>query len=162
MGICGSVCQKEESRKDVLMHQRQILQDIEYKECTELLYNFKEAKVIKVYDGDTFWVAAWFNSGIYRFKVRLWGIDCPEIRGGTEETKQAARESKQFVVDTVLGKIVGIDVLNHKVVDGKKVEEKYGRLLSKITYDLNGKKHNLTEDMLRLKLGKPYFGGKKD
>ena len=45
------------------------------------------AKVIKVYDGDTITVASRLpftderKDIIWRFSVRLNGIDCPEIRG---------------------------------------------------------------------------------
>ncbi len=121
-------------------------------------YRFTKAKVIKVYDGDTFWIAAWYNNEITRFCVRLYGIDCPEIRGGTEETKRAAQESKQFIIDHLYGRTVDIEVLNNRKVGGKKITEKYGRLLAKIRYD--GK--DLAEEMIRLSLGKPYFGGHKD
>ena len=157
MGACGSICEKKETPGDIERHQIRILQDAEYKETPQMMYNFTKAKVIKVYDGDTFWVAAWVDSGIYRFSVRLYGIDCPEMRGGTEKTKEEAKKSKQYVVERILDKIVDIHVLNHRVIDGKKIEEKYGRLLAHVSIDGS----DLCEEMLKLGLGKPYFGGKK-
>ena len=49
--------------------------------------------VIKVYDGDTITVAArlpYADSPLYRFPVRLRGIDSPEIRGKTPAERAAA------------------------------------------------------------------------
>ena len=47
----------------------------------------KTGKVIKVYDGDTITIASrvpgLYNSPIYKFSVRLNGIDSPEMKGKT-------------------------------------------------------------------------------
>ena len=46
--------------------------------------------VIKVYDGDTITVASklpFDNSPIYRFSIRLAGIDTPEIKGKNERRR---------------------------------------------------------------------------
>ena len=50
--------------------------------------------IAKVYDGDTFTLAGhlpYEGSPLYRFSVRLNGIDCAEIKGKTEEEKECAR-----------------------------------------------------------------------
>lgn len=126
------------------------LSKVRFEEVGEPKYLFTKAKVIKVYDGDTFWIAAWQGNEIVRYKVRLYGVDCPEIRGGTEESKRKAQESKEYVVKQALGKIVDITVLNN-------IKDKYGRLLAKIR--INGV--DLTYDLITKGLGVPYFGGKK-
>jgi hypothetical protein len=54
--------------------------------------HIKIGKVIKVYDGDTITVASKLpnDSFIYRFPVRLIGIDSPEIKGSTEVENKLA------------------------------------------------------------------------
>ncbi len=60
-------------------------------------------KVIKVIDGDTFWVEG--NSR--RFKVRFIGVDAPEIRNSTYKKKgYYATEAKEFVRCLTEGKFV--------------------------------------------------------
>ncbi len=58
------------------------------------------AKVIKVYDGDTFTVEAYPWPGITaNTSVRVDGVDTPEIRGQCEAEKRKAREARDFVKD---------------------------------------------------------------
>jgi endonuclease YncB( thermonuclease family) len=151
MGSCISYT----SNKMQKNHQLSILSDMSYNDLNEYTYSFTKAKVIKIYDGDTFWVGAWFDNNIYRFKIRLYGIDCPELRN--TKSKTSAEKSKQYLVDTVLNKIVDIKILNHKVVNNKKIEEKYGRLLANISID----GVDIATEMIRLDLGLAYYGGKK-
>jgi len=55
------------------------------------------AKVIKVYDGDTFTVEAYPWPGITaNTKVRLNGLDTPEIRGKCESEKRKAIEAREW------------------------------------------------------------------
>ena len=62
-----------------------------------ILYNIE---VIRIYDGDTFFVnipdVHWLIGS--NISVRIRGIDTPEIRGGTEETKELARKSKEALI----------------------------------------------------------------
>jgi len=126
----------------------------------EPLYTFKRAKVVKVYDGDTFWIAAWFDSDIYRFKVRLYGINCPELNSHNHMEKERAKQAKQFVIDKILNRVVQIHVLNHTTINNKKIEEKYGRLLAHIKYKENGQEYDLCQELLKNNLGLPYYGRK--
>ena len=60
------------------------LDSISYNDTTPFVYPIRYGKVIKVYDGDTITIAARLpntDGPIYRFSVRLNGIDTPEIRG---------------------------------------------------------------------------------
>jgi len=60
------------------------------------------AKVIKVYDGDTFTVGAYPWPGITADAcVRVGGVDIPEIRGKCEAEKRKAREARDFVKDLI-------------------------------------------------------------
>ena len=55
------------------------------------------AKVIKVYDGDTFTVEAYPWPGLEaKASVRVDGVDTPEIRGKCDEEKQKAIEAREW------------------------------------------------------------------
>ena len=101
------------------------LDDITYKTSIPFVPPIRFGKVVKVYDGDTITVATrlYENSPIYRFQVRLAGIDCPEMKTHNEPEKQCAKLAKQLISDTCLNQIVEL----------RDVElEKYGRILAKV------------------------------
>ena len=65
--------------------------------------------VIKVYDGDTITIATklpYPESPLYRFSVRLSGIDCPEIKGKNPDEIQCAHLSKNILTDILLHKVI--------------------------------------------------------
>ncbi len=65
------------------------------------------AKVVKVYDGDTFTVEAYPWPGLEaKASVRVNGVDTPEILGKCEAEKQKAIEARDFVKGLILGKTV--------------------------------------------------------
>lgn len=90
-------------------------------------------------------------------RARLYGIDCCEMKDRDLDKKQRAIEAKNFVRNTVLNRIVNIEILNNTYLNGRKVQEKYGRLLVHIKVD--GK--DLCTTMLEKGYGKEYYGGKK-
>lgn len=65
---------------------------------TETLQNFNKVSLASVYDGDTFkvYLACRYSIFCKAMPVRVRGVDCPEMRGGTEETKVAAKAAKAF------------------------------------------------------------------
>jgi endonuclease YncB( thermonuclease family) len=152
MGTCIS------HEKDIDVARLIQLNNATYENTSEQVYKFMQAKVIKVYDGDTFWIAAWHGNEIQRFSVRLFGCDCAEIRTGTIETKRLAHEAKDYVISKIEGKIINIQVLNNTKFNGKIQREKYGRLLSIVHY--NG--INLADDLISKGYAKPYDGGTKN
>ena len=86
-------------------------------------------KVIKVYDGDTITVATKFsfdNDTIYRFSVRLNGIDAAEIKGKTQTEKHIASLARDALLGLILGKMVTLKNVSF---------EKYGRLLADVYLD---------------------------
>lgn len=107
--------------------------------------------VIKVYDGDTITIASslpYPNSPIYRFPVRLNGIDAPEMHGKSEEEKIAAKNAQQALEKLIL----------HKDVVLKNVQtEKYGRLLA----DVYIEETHLNNWMLENQYAVKYDGGTK-
>ena len=83
-------------------------------------------RVIKVYDGDTITIASKLplpKSPMYRFSVRLNGIDCPEIKGKTAEETSCAKEARDAMATLILQK----DVVLKNVAT-----EKYGRVLADV------------------------------
>jgi endonuclease YncB( thermonuclease family) len=121
------------------------LPTIEWKDTQAFVPPICEGQVIKVYDGDTITIAAklpYNDSLLYRFSIRLNGIDSPEIKGNSEDEKTAAQVSKLALENLILHKYV---VLKNKST------EKYGRILADvyIVYEKNEKLHN-PSTMLRM------------
>ena len=89
----------------------------------ESLYNYK-GRVMRVIDGDTMDVEIDLGFGIKRLeRVRLAGIDTPEIRTKDADEKAAGNAALEFVVDWV--KMNG-SVFLRTVKDN----DKYGRYLA--------------------------------
>lgn len=72
-------------------------------------------KVIRVSDGDTILL----QSGSQRIKVRMYGIDAPELKQNYGE------DSKNYLEKRILNKNVNVKVIN---------EDKYGRKVGKVFY----------------------------
>jgi len=77
--------------------------------------------VIKVYDGDTITIVSKFSWSpkLYRFSVRLRGINAPEIKSKTV----GANDAKEYLSDLVLHKYVKLERIG---------TEKYGRILADV------------------------------
>jgi len=123
---------------------------IKYKETKKFIPPIKKAYVIKVYDGDTFTIATTlpYDKNIYRFSVRIRGIDCPELRTKNSNEKFVALLAKNFVISKILNKQV---ILRNIAYD------KYGRLLA----DTFINKHNLANMLLQNNMAVTYDGGTK-
>ena len=89
----------------------------------ESLFIYK-AYVTDVYDGDTITciIDCGFNIGIQKTKIRLYGINTPELRGED-------RELGLYVRDELRKKILNKHILLKTIKDKK---GKYGRYLGKI------------------------------
>lgn len=111
-------------------------------------------KVVKVYDGDTITIATRMpgSDTMYRFSVRLAGIDCPEIKSHSASEKEVAQLAKQFVSEQVMGKIVSLENVEM---------EKYGRLLAQVWYYHNFEHLCLNEELCKQRLAVAYDGGTK-
>ena len=110
-------------------------------------------RVIKVYDGDTITIASKIkglkDSPLYRFSVRLNGIDTPELKGGkNEQEKQVAIMAR----DWLSGKILNKNIELHDVQT-----EKYGRLLAEVWFD----DKNMNKEMIAQRFAVEYDGGTK-
>jgi len=113
--------------------------------------------VTNVYDGDTFTLVSklpYGGSPLYKFKVRIAGIDCPEIRGKSQEEKAAAQAAKKEVMELILFKEVELTNVGL---------EKYGRLLADVYIVIdNSNKINIGQHLLNKGLAKVYNGSCKE
>ncbi|WP_222611773.1 thermonuclease family protein [Seonamhaeicola algicola] len=107
------------------------------------MYHYK-AKIIDVYDGDT--VTAMVDLGFLHFqemKLRLYGIDTPELRGSEREAGLVVRD---IVRELILNKEVEIHSYKDK-------QGKYGRYLANII--VNGV--DLNQWLVDNGHAKPYY-----
>jgi len=89
------------------------------------LDQWTEVKVINCHDGDTCHVEV---SGALTFKVRLAGIDCPELGNKRNKNQSLAPEARDFLNSKVKGKKVflrqiDLDHYNRPIVE-MKIKEK--------------------------------------
>jgi endonuclease YncB( thermonuclease family) len=160
--ICVRITNDEPSRKSLTLLDTKSIYDsaewlnkldkpINWKDTIQFVPPVEKGVVIKVYDGDTITIASklpYPTSPLYRFSVRLNGIDCPEIKGKDENEKLCAQIAKQEMTELILNKIVTL----------KNVQtEKYGRILADVYIgDLHLNKH-----MIEKRLAVNYDGGTK-
>lgn len=127
------------------------LQNIEYNDTQPFIYPIRYGKVIKVYDGDTITIAAKLpntDGPVYRFSVRLNGIDTPEIKGKTDSERKLAIIVRDALNELLMGKIVELrNVAN----------EKYGRILADVYID----NMSINDWLIDQDFAVPYDGGKK-
>lgn len=132
--------------------QSKVINPIQWKDCKPFVPPISSGEVIKVYDGDTITVAAQLpypESPIYRFSVRLFGIDAPEIKGKSEEERAAAHLAQQALEGLILHKIVRLE---------NRGQEKYGRILA----DAYIGEIHINKWLLDNGHAKVYDGGKKE
>ena len=143
----GSCCDKNVQEYEIEYNQTLVC----WKDTVPFIIPVDKGVVVKVYDGDTITIASklpYEKSPMYRFSVRLNGIDCPEIKGKTEDEKKCAELAKQEMTRLVL----------YKTVTLKNVQtEKYGRILADVYLDT----FHLNKHMIDKKLAVIYDGKTK-
>lgn len=128
------------------------LDSIRYTDTCIFIPPVKYGKVIKVYDGDTITIASkldFENSPVYRFSVRLSGIDSPEMKGKTSIEKTLALKSQTALSNMLMNQKIRLENVSI---------EKYGRLLADVYYD----DIHINQWMVDNKFAVPYDGGKKE
>jgi len=113
-----------------------------------------KARVISVYDGDTINCDVTYPiikklRAINEQKIRIYGIDTPEIRTKNLDEKALGYKVRDYV---------------RSIIDGKEVElllvvdnDKYGRLLAYVFID----DMDLGEHLISIGYAKEYYGGTK-
>lgn len=129
----------------------QISPIITWKDTVEYVSPINEGHVVKVYDGDTITIAAkmpYSNSPLFRFHVRLDGIDTPEIKGKNLEEKMLAKEARDAISTICMNKMVTLKNVKN---------EKYGRILA----DVYCENIHLNEWLISQRYAIKYSGGTK-
>ena len=117
----------------------------------EIFQNFNKVSLASVYDGDTFRVHLSCKYGVFcrTIPIRVRGVDCPEIKGGSAETKTLAKQAKTFTKNFLKG---------GKILLRNCGRDKYFRLLCDVK--VNGQ--NLGEELIKAGHAIPYDGGTKE
>lgn len=130
-------------------------EQVRWEDTVEFTFPITGGRVIKVYDADTITIASklpYDASPLYRFSVRLNGIDAPEMKGKgvSEEEKECAIEARDFVFKLIFNK--DVKLMNVQ-------SEKYGRILADVYVE--GYTVSLNELLLEKRYAVKYDGGSK-
>ena len=109
------------------------------------------AAVIEVIDGDTLEVSAriWLGHDV-RIRVRLHGIDAPELRTRCAAEKEMAQRAKELLSAKVDGGAVTL------------TEVRYGKFAGRVMARVaNAAGEDLSQAMVRAGLARLYSGGKR-
>lgn len=111
----------------------------------------QNVSIASVYDGDTFKINLNCSLSVYceKVPVRVLGVDCPEIKGKTEEEKHLAQQAKEFTKKFLDNSPISLTDCGR---------DKYFRLLCKVQ---NGQGQNLADELIKHDLGYKYYGGTK-
>ena len=93
------------------------------KYVVSIVIDDNRAKVVEVYDGDTCTIVFYSNKELCHAKVRLLGIDTPEIKGKTEQEKAKAVVARDALSALILNQVV---ILSNTGI------EQWGRILADI------------------------------
>ena len=132
------------------MNQRQLQNTLELATFdTTPTYTLKglkcKCKPLKVYDGDTLWIAIFRESKIYKFRVRMFGYDSAEMHSDPK-----AEEAKQYLQKLISDQVLfDVEFFDY---------DKYGRPLVKL-YNTQG---CINDQIVQKGLGKVYYGQTKE
>ena len=125
--------------------------DITWKTTIPFVPPINGGLVIKVYDGDTITIASklpYEGSLMYRFQVRLNGIDSPGLKSKCDDERMMAKRAQKHLEQLILKKTVTLQNIS---------VEKYGRVLADVYL---GNIH-INKYMLDNRFAVKYDGGTK-
>jgi len=108
-------------------------------------YHDRTFRVVHVVDGDTLDIDATDadkpvgrrdQGGSVQTRIRLWGVDTPELARSGRPEMHFAKAAKEFAEQTLRGKEVNV------VLAPEKTRDKYGRLLAYIYCERGGRMFN--------------------
>jgi endonuclease YncB( thermonuclease family) len=105
------------------------MQTATYNNLRPFVPEISEGKIIRVYDGDTVTIAARFKiDGVYvpklfRYNVRLRGIDSPEMKTKNSTEKSLALKSRDALTELIMDRMVRLENVEY---------DKYGRILANV------------------------------
>jgi len=106
------------------------------------------AQVLRVVDGDTFDASAriWLGQAI-EVRVRIMGVDAPELHARCDEERGRAEAARDFLVRRIEGGEVMLSAVRY---------DKYGGRVDAVVADANG---DVARALLKAHLARPYEGG---
>jgi endonuclease YncB( thermonuclease family) len=115
-----------------------------------------KAKVVSVYDGDTFTACFKYRGNIIKYKFRTFGYDSPEMKPLKSKPNREEEKKKAIIARYKFKEIIKFD--SKELVELEMLGfDKYGRILVNVFKD-----HvNINEWMIKNKYGYSYFGGTK-
>lgn len=158
MGNISTRLVRSRRRVRIRAHPVEASKPLPWKDIPEFVPPITQGVVIKVYDGDTIWVASELtfidedghpHTEIYKFNIRPRGFDTPEIRTRDEDEKQIAYKARDFLRSKIMNQMVYLKNLEP--------EAKWGRILA----DVYWSDRNLADVMVGARLAVPYNGGTK-
>jgi endonuclease YncB( thermonuclease family) len=138
------------------MSDKILLSDIDF-------FSFKNyetrAYILDIYDGDTLTCIFKFNNTFYKFKIRMYGYDAPELK----PSKTIEKEKRDKIIENanITKKYLEDKLLNKWIYLLCDDFDKYGRILGKIKINKTDETF-INDDIVKLGLGYKYFGGKKE
>ncbi len=98
-------------------------------------YHDRSFRVVHVVDGDTLDIDA-ADQGKPKTRIRLWGVDTPEVAHGKTKDMHYGPEARTFAEKTLDGREV------HIVLSPKRTRDRYGRLLAYVFLERGGEMFN--------------------
>ncbi len=124
---------------------------IGWKDCKPWSPPIKSGVVIKVYDGDTITIASklpYDESPMYRWSVRLLGIDTPEMKSHDVRLKNLATHARDVLAEKIMNKTVYLEDVS---------TEKFGRVLARVMFE----GQDMNQFMVNNKFAYEYAGATK-
>lgn len=134
------------------------------------LYGYNTyARVVDVYDGDTITVVFPFYEKMYKFSLRLYGIDTCELKSGDPLCREKAISARNELIGIIRGDQNARQYNSQKEIQAALAKDiftvwvecleydKYGRVLARVI------KHSqmVADVLIEKRLGYPYFGKTK-
>jgi|GEM_PF-2097251 len=110
------------------------------------------ARVLRVVDGDTIYVAFFVHGKPFKYRIRLAGIDTAEKRSTDEAEKTWALKAENTLREWVGDQLVWLKCKKY---------DKYGRLLAEIYSDKGGYSFSINESLKEIGLAYTYKGRKR-
>lgn len=118
-----------------------------------------KVRIVDIYDGDTFTILYMLDGTCMKTKIRLLGVDTPEIRkkkGCSDLESKAGKKIRDYLRKHMLEKIYYAKLLKHDKYGGRIVGDIYLANPEETEEDVS-----LSSFLLERKLGKVYDGKKK-
>ena len=127
------------------------------------------ARLVDCHDGDTMTVVLLFRGAHFKVRIRVAGIDAPELRGPNATQALAARDAlvKHLTGvdsrDLSAGQLrLTLDADTHLVWVTCGKPDKYGRTLCDVFSEQEAASCNAATALLGAGLARPYEGGKRE